>query len=156
VRKNYIASSGTTKLEGVADLKRALDELGGELATKIGRAANRRAAAGMAEVMRQNAPYSSESDRSKASKTYGHLRDNIRVRQARARRSDTVSVKISVGRAFWGLFQEYGTKFMAARPWMRPSFDASVQVAIDAQIDELGKGIARTAKQARRRQKVPV
>lgn len=149
-RVNTVANRGSTKLEGVAELKAALAELSTEVATKTGKTASRRAANGMAQVMKANAPVSQEADRSPGSKKYGHLRDNIRVRLARSRQQTAIVYNITVGRAFWGFFQEFGTRNMPANPWMRTAFDASVSQAQAAQIDELRTGIERSAKKAAR------
>jgi HK97 gp10 family phage protein len=147
-RVNIIASKGSFKLEGVDTLKKALDILGTEIATKEGKRANRRAAVGMSKVMKANAPVSAENNRSPASKKYGRLRDNIRVRLAKSRVQTAIVYNVTVGRAFWGFFQEFGTKNMTANPWMRSSFDSSVNAARTDQIDELKKGVERAAKRA--------
>ena len=147
------------KIEGVAELKAALAELSNEVATKIGVAADRKAAKAMAEVMVSLAPFAARASTMKYWKTkkngtqsadYGHLRDNIRVRRARATTDNKVVFNISTGNAFWGYFLEYGTINMQARPFMRPAFDAFRQQAIDIQIGELRGGIERVAKRVKK------
>lgn len=150
MRVNTIANKGGYQLEGVADLKAALAALSTDVATKTGKTANRRAAQGMAKVMKDAAPVSQEADRSPASKKYGRLRDNIRVRLAKSRQSTAIVYNITIGRAFWGFFQEFGTRNMPANPFMRRAFDQSVGAAQTAQIDELRTGIDRAAKKAAR------
>ena len=147
-RVNTIASKGSFKLEGVDTLKKALDILGTEVATKEGKRANRRAAVNMSKVMKDVAPVSTDANRSPASIKYGRLRDNIRVRLAKSRQQTAIVYNITVGRAFWGFFQEFGTKKMPANPFMRSAFDSSVGKARADQIDELKKGVERAAKRA--------
>ena len=146
------------KLEGVAELKAALAELSDEVATKIGVAADRKAARLMAAEMAAIAPYNPKgSIRSRTSKKgivtktdYGHLRDNIRVRRARATSEGKIVFNINAGNAFWGYFLEFGTVKMSPHPFMRPAFDATREGAINVQIEELKTGIERVAKRVKK------
>ncbi|API58864.1 hypothetical protein BSL82_05685 [Tardibacter chloracetimidivorans] len=143
-----------TELQGVPELKAALEELGAEVATKIGVSANRKAAVMMRDKMKQAAPRSTGSTRkswrrkdgSVQTADYGHLQDNLRASRRKARKEGSIVHLVTVGKAWWGLLVEYGTIKMAARPWMRPTFDANVQGAIDVQVEELNKGIRRAAR----------
>lgn len=148
-RVNQVANQGNDKLQGIPELRAALEAIGTEVATKVGRRADRLAANKMAAVMKATAPVS-DGNQSPGSKKYGRLKDNIRVRLARARKEGVIVYNVTAGRAFWGFFQEFGTKNMPARPWMRPAFDTTVQAAIDTQINELLGGIETTAKRAAR------
>jgi HK97 gp10 family phage protein len=148
-RVNQVASRGGFKLEGAAELRAALEELGNEVATKVGRRANRLAAVEMRDVMVSTAP-ESKADKSPGSKKFGSLKTNIKVRLAKARRENVIVYNVTVGRAFWGFFQEFGTRNQPAYPWMRPAFDATVRLAIDTQTGELRTGIERAAKKARK------
>lgn len=158
LRFNAPVRGGAVKIEGVAELKAALAELSNEVATKIGVAADRKAARLMADAMVAIAPYNPKgSYRSRTSKAgivtktdYGHLRDNIRVRRARATTEGKVVFNINTGNAFWGYFLEYGTVKMTARPFMRPAFDAFREQAITVQIDELKTGIERVARRVKK------
>lgn len=61
----------------------------------------------------------------------GRLVSEIGISQPRIRRGN---VKIDVGpskKALYAYFLEYGTSRMAARPFMRPAFDAAHQDALD-------------------------
>ena len=149
-RINVVASQGKTQVQGAAELRAALEAIGADVATKLGRRADRLAANEMRDVMKVTAPQSQSGTRSPNSKSYGHLKDNIRVRLARARNEGVIVYNVSVGKAFWGLFQEFGTKNQPAYPWMRPAFDASVQLAIDKQIDVLRLGIEKIAAKERK------
>jgi HK97 gp10 family phage protein len=147
-----------TRLEGLAELKANLAALGDEVATKVGNKANREAAKVVAGVIKSVAPRGTGSTvRRRRLKSgavtiadYGRLVDNIKVRKARARSENTITFNISTGKAFWGLFQEFGTVNMPARPWMRPAFDAAADVGLKIQIAELERGIERAAKKLRK------
>lgn len=160
LRFNAPVRGGAVKIEGVAELKAALAELSNEVATKIGVAADRKAARLMADAMVAIAPYNERGSTMKYwwvkrkkethSADYGHLRDNIRVRRARATTEGKVVFHIDTGNAFWGYFLEYGTVNMGARPFMRPAFDAFREQAITVQIGELRGGIERVAKRVKK------
>ncbi|MCA3255078.1 MAG: HK97 gp10 family phage protein [Alphaproteobacteria bacterium] len=148
------------KVQGAAELRAALAELGPEVATKVGRTANRKAARALADEVRRNTPVNPEGETPKyrvskggvsTKAFYGQLKDNIRVRLRRARREFTITYQVTTGRAFWARFLEFGTVNMSARPFMRPAFDAMREKLLGAQIEELGRGIERAAKRARRR-----
>ena len=153
-----VKSGGKVQLHGVAELKAALAELSDEVATKIGVAADRKAARLMAAEMVAIAPYNpSGSIRSRTSKKgvktrtdYGHLRDNIRVRRARAKTDGKIVFTINTGNAFWGYFLEFGTVKMPPHPFMRPAFDATREAAVNVQIEELKTGIERVAKRVKK------
>lgn len=146
------------KLEGLADLKKGLEELGTEVATKVGEKADRDAAKVVAEKARMLAPVGDgptrKTRRNKGgvvvSFDYGRLKDNIRVRKQRVRKQHHIVYAVTIGKAFWGAFQEFGTVNMPARPWLRVAFDMAVPDATQAQITGLREGIARAAKKAAR------
>jgi HK97 gp10 family phage protein len=155
MRVNYVANRGSNKLEGVAELKAALAELSNEVATKEGRNANRAAAGVIQKAFKEYAPYRPgvqlkywKTKGGSKSRDYGDLRDNIRVRLAKARKENTITYNVTTGNAFWGYFLEYGTVNMPAQPWMRPAFDAFVGRATQVQIDRLKVGVERAAKKA--------
>ena len=77
-------------------------------------------------------------------KKYGHLKDNIRVTATR-HRGGAAQMTIHNGRAFWGMFLEFGTSKMGARPWLTPAFEATHQQALDKIGDALGKQIEKAA-----------
>ena len=64
----------------------------------------------------------------RAKRKYGHLRDNIRVTKTR-HRAGAAQMTIHSGRAFWGMFLEFGTVKMGARPWLSPAFEATYKAA---------------------------
>lgn len=147
----------TVQVEGFAELDRALAALGPE-ATKVGRAALRGAANDVRDAVKAAAPVGTGSTKKSArnkggdsrSYDYGRLRDNIRVREARARADNTVVMQVTTGNAFWSRFLEYGTRKMSARPFFRPAWDGSRDGALRTLQTRLGAGIERAAKRLAR------
>lgn len=133
------------KIEGVAELRAALADLCEAVATKVGAKADRDAANVLKDALVSRAPFDPN-----AKSPYGHLRDNIRVRKAKARNEHIISYNVTVGDAFWGRFLEFGTVKMPAKPWMRPTFDTIAEGLITVQIDGLRDGIEREAQRAAR------
>lgn len=153
MRVKTIANRGGFQLEGVSELKAALAELSNEVATKEGRRANRAAAKVVFDAVYSYAPHRPGVQKKYykgSGRDYGDLRDNIKIRLAKARKDNVITYNITTGNAFWAGFLEFGTVNMTARPWMRPAFDASVRSGADVQITELRKGVERAAKKANR------
>ena len=103
---------------------------------------------------KKNAPRGTGTQ-SPSSKKYKRLFKNIKVQvlksvKAKGRRG----ARVYTGNAFWGLFLEFGTRHIAARPWFRPSIDASKNNAIKALQTELGKGIEKEAAKLARQNRV--
>jgi HK97 gp10 family phage protein len=146
------AARGGNTLQGIGELKRDLAALGNEVATKVGRTADRKAAQALAEEVRRRAPYL-PGVQLKNGRDYGDLKDNIRVRLQRARKEFTITYTVDVGRAFWAFFLEFGTATAAARPFMRPAFEVTVGRLQDIQLEELRTGITRAAKRIARQQR---
>lgn len=147
----------TVTIDGLAELDRALAELGPE-ATKVGRTALRATANEVRDAVKAAAPVGTGTTKKTARNKrgdvreydYGRLRDNIRTREVRARRDNSVVMAVTTGNAFWGRFLEYGTRKMTARPFFRPAWDAAQRPALDTLQDKLGAGIERTAKRLAR------
>ncbi|WP_263499673.1 HK97-gp10 family putative phage morphogenesis protein [Sphingobium sp. 3R8] len=136
----------------MADLKATLEGLGTEVATKVGVKANRDAAKEFQDHLAQTAPH--DAIESKGNRRYGTLRENIKLRRQKAQKQGHIIHIVSIGRAFWGFFQEFGTVNMAARPWMRPAIEAWNDALVDVQLKRLREGIEATVKRlARNRRK---
>ena len=153
-----MANVKRVKIEGVRELKASLEALGTAVATKVGEKATRDAAKELRQLLADTAPFDPETkikswrrkDGTVGRASYGHLRDNIRVSKARARKETTVNYRVTTGKAFWGAFVEFGTVRMPAYPWMRPAFEVSQQRLLGVVIDGLQVGIEREAKRAAR------
>lgn len=139
--------SSRFKLEGFDELKRSLEAVGEEIATKAGQAAIRQSAKTLANNVKARAPYEeNEEERSGASVTYGHLRDNIRIRKGKPRKAHSVSAIVTIGNAFWGRFLEFGTIKMMARPFFRPALEASKEQIVEELHKNLSKALASAVK----------
>lgn len=146
-------------INGVDELKRALNALNSESALKVGTSAAREGGKMIKAAFVDAAPVGTEPT-AKTRRTrsgnvvafdYGHLRDNITVRKRRAERQHQVKFSVGIGAAFWGLIQEFGSRHMAAHPWMRPAFDRAARGVISAVGKLIGSGIEREAKRLGRK-----
>ena len=87
--------------------------------------------------------------KAKVPKRSGQLRRGIIMRTARGRRNEIRVIvglrggKRSQGGAFYGIFLEFGTRFIRARPFIRPAFDEGKDEASRTVIDRLWAEIAR-------------
>lgn len=138
-------------LEGLSDLKKALEDLGTEVSTRVGRAANRKAARRLVDRLIAVAPEGVRQ--SPASKRYGKLRDNLRVKAVKGRTKGRIKHQVTTGHAFWGAFYEMGTAKQRPRPWWRPAVENIQAELVDIQIEELSRGIDRAARRLARKAK---
>lgn len=139
------------QLDGIAELKAALEALGTDVATKTGVVANRKAAQQFRDHLRQTAPASAKA--TAQNQQYGTLRENIRAGRRKARKQGNIVHSVTIGKAFWGFFQEFGTAKMPARPWMRPAFEAMAPQLLQTQITNLREGIDKAARRLARKRK---
>lgn len=78
---------------------------------------------------------------------YGKLKLSLRIANVPANQTPhSATVVVTVGKAFWGLFVEFGTRFMAARPFMRPAFESKKMEALNRLGESLGEQIEKAAK----------
>lgn len=83
---------------------------------------------------------------SAASKRYGTLKKNIKVRPSKSNATKGQrAAYITTGDAFWGFLYEKGSRHQPARPWFFPAFQSSVSAIIKQLGDSLGKGIENEA-----------
>lgn len=80
----------------------------------------------------------------------GHLRDTIEVVTDSTKGGGVKAARVLVGpdqnAGFYGDFVEFGTRRMAARPFMRPAFDTMADAAQDAVAAHLATEFDRLAK----------
>ncbi len=120
------------KLEGGPELKAALDELSKAVSRKV---QNEALEAGGFWIERTASNLAPRGDKEKE-----HMADHIVVAPVSARnlrkRGRVGEVVMEVGPEkkpndfFYAYFLEHGTKFMAARPFMRPAFDQEASRAM--------------------------
>ena len=133
---------GSARLEGGADLAKALSQLSARVSTRLLRESLVESAEPMQERMSELAPFDPEDPPT-------HLREEIVVQVIRG--EDRREVAVAVGpskRAFYGGLQEFGTAHHAAQPFARPAFDQtwlqSMQILSSSLWRELaGRGINR-------------
>ena len=157
------------KVEGLAELAKALKALPAEIAGKNG-GPLRRAIGRAAVVIRDDA-------RRRAPVDTGNLRDNIiavrkrkspqgtegyfvEVRRKRRKYANTRANRRkgrvgktyeNLGEAYYGMFVELGTAKMPAQPFLRPAFESKKTEAVETFRVELAKGIEQAAKKVRGR-----
>lgn len=111
------------KVEGLEQLKRAMRDLPDRIRGKVALELLRKAAMPMRDAARNRAPVNT-----------GRLRKNIYVARARDSTRDNPLVVVRVKRrgkkdnpqnAFYWLFKEFGTRFLPAKPFMRPAFEST-------------------------------
>jgi HK97 gp10 family phage protein len=140
------------KLLGADELNKTIKALPGELAKKVYLQSLRKGAVIVRDEAKLRAPYGSDfQKRSYTKKKKGvattrfvKLRDEVRI-TVTTKTDISFAMAVHVGSAYWGMFQEYGTTHMAARPWLRPAFEATAEQAINAVGQALGTGVERAA-----------
>lgn len=146
------------EMVGAKELDAQLAALGTTIATKLMLAAIRGSAEELQQHFIEAAPYR-PGERKKywtlksgetRSASYGHLRDNIRIRKVRPQKENAVVFGVTTGDAFWGRMLEFGTIDMPAHPWARPLVDAAAPELVKIQVDILRAGIEEAASKGRR------
>lgn len=151
------SKTGSVRIHGADEMAKVLRELPEHIGRRVLVGALRKAAVPILDEARRLAPVGQESKgRVRLRKTkrgkitvanYGKLRLELGIVTIPASKTEhTASVAVSVRKAFWGMFVEFGTRLMAARPFMRPAFEARKYEALDILGKELGAGIERAAK----------
>ncbi len=142
-----------TRIEGAAELDRVLKLLPKAIGERVLANAVRAGAKIIRDEARAKAPVRVSGGlirlgkKSSKGRIPGFLRANIITAKARrGTSSDSVTIHVGPSRkAFYGLFQEFGTRFHSARPFLRPAFDNNVEKAIKVIGIKLGKDIERAA-----------
>jgi len=143
-------------IRGAREMEQVLQQLPDYIAKRVVNGALRKGAAVVLDAARARAPVGQESKgrvRLRVTKkgkvsvsNYGKLKLNLRiVNIPPSKTSHSAAVAVSVGKAFWGLFVEFGTRFMRARPFMRPAFESTKYQALDVIGKALGEGIEKAA-----------
>lgn len=120
---------------GFDELDARLAELSKGVATKAGNKAVRRGAVLVAKEVR-----------GEAARDTGDLKRNIRARKGRSKAANAVTYVVSVGKAFYGKFLEFGTRKMAAQPFFGPAFERVSKDAFSEMKSELSAAIDRIAR----------
>lgn len=132
-------------VSGFREMDILLRQLGPKIESRVLQNATSAGARIMAKEVKANAPKGS-GKQSAASKRYGRLEKNIRVQVLRiAKAKGRRGARVDTGDGFWGLFLEFGTRFIRAQPWFRPAIDRSQNAAINKLKKTMGRGIEREA-----------
>lgn len=133
------------KLKGFHDFDKLLSELPNRVENKVLQGAAMGAARVGLKSIKSAAPVSA-AFQSAASKKYGSLKNNLRVRPSRLNRKKGMrGAFITTGKSFWGYFLEKGTRYIAARPWFAPAFARVHDAMLKEMVDRLRVGITREA-----------
>jgi HK97 gp10 family phage protein len=144
----------TVKVEGLKEIEDALAAAGPKLARGAVVKALKKGGAVFLARAKARAPILAEAT---PNRRPGELRDAIaevdrmdpRKQQGRARvglKYNKAAKKGSQDPGVYGLFVEFGTKNMAAQPYMRPAFDEAKAEAESVFIAEIRAGVAELAK----------
>ncbi|MBF0358863.1 MAG: HK97 gp10 family phage protein [Magnetococcales bacterium] len=155
----------TFKLSGLEGARKVLQKLPERVQKRVVTAATRSQAVAVRAEVRNAAP-TGDGEKSKASKTYGSLKSNIRLLKLKKMPRGSVGYRIDLGpsakRSFWGYFHEYGTgRFSVApggrskrgkskvhmrpRPWFRPAVNRAAPRANQKLQQSMVRGIEREA-----------
>lgn len=124
-------------ITGAKDLDKLLKRLPGKIAGRI-----------LQSSLRLGAMVIVRDARTRAPSLTGTLRANIVARKTASAKRSGASAEITIGPtqdAFWGMFQEFGTRHHPARPWLRPAFEGSKRAALDKTGKSLGMKIEKMA-----------
>jgi len=122
-----MANSVTVKLSGFEELEQTLRDGTKKMAVKFLRGAEKSAGKIWQEAIANRAPVDT-----------GHLAESIKIK-TEVKSGDNGSMTMKVGpdqSAFYGVFQEFGTKDQPARPFMRPAFEETKDEVLEALVTE--------------------
>lgn len=151
------ASPNAIRISGAKEMEQLLRQLPQHLAKQVLTKALREAAKPILDEARSLAPVGQEAKgrvrlrttkRGKVSiDNYGKLKLNLRIANVPANQTpNSATVVVTVGKAFWGMFVEFGTRFMSARPFLRPAFEAKKMEVLKRLGESLGEQIEKAAK----------
>lgn len=131
-----------TELEGVDDLEAAIKRLEIDTQGRHLRGATEAGADITRTVASQLAPRSADGSHGRAP---GFLAQNIEVEVQFTRTQDKAEVHVGMHKDAWyGRFQEEGTQFQPAQPFLRPALDATKDDVVDEIRDQLRERILRS------------
>jgi HK97 gp10 family phage protein len=136
------------KVHGMAEIRRALEELGTQAASRVARSALNRAATPVVKRAKELAPQPGDSDDPHST---GALRKAIAKRLRRQRRgSDKQVVVIGLEKPVSRRvhFVEFGTRFMRPEPFLRPALDERVGEVLRIMREAMAAGIQREVAKA--------
>ena len=145
-----MARGFTVKVEGLRELDRALGELPKATGTNVLRRVLKTAAAPVASLMQDLAPY----DDGNLFEGIGHGRRLTRRQRAVHKKwgtSTAVEYFVGAGGHPQAITQEFGTWFHPAQPFARPAWDAKQMQTLDSIKSDLWTEIAKSAARHQRK-----
>lgn len=142
-KANAPVSKPTTEQRTLASNTMALGRALGATEKQVQRAASRAVANAGKEAKKSGERYP------------GQLRDSLKLRAMKSKKG-RIGVVVQTregdyrGKTFYGAFVEYGTKKMAAKPYMRPAFDTKKGEAEQIITNEIRAGIEKLASEAKK------
>ena len=135
-------------VKGFKEAEQLLKQLPQRVENRVLQNATMAGARVMRKTVKAEAPRGDKNKQSPASKQYKHLYQNIDVKPLRSlrRKKGIRGARVSTGKAFWGLFLEFGTRYITAQPWFRPAVTKARNAAVAALREKLGTGIEREAR----------
>lgn len=151
-------------ISGVKEMEALLLQLPEAVAKKTLLIALRNSAKPILEEARRLAPVGRESKgrlRLRSTKSgkisisnYGKLKLDLKIINIPSNKTEhSATVAVTVGRAFWGMFLEFGTKHQKKMPFMRPAFESKKMEALSLIGKEIGDVILKTANKLSRNKK---
>lgn len=152
-------------IAGIPELQQAMELLPKAAAGKALDNATRKAANVITEEIKLRAPVRADgfpkrvTDKSDKRRKPGYLKkrvgtQRIKVTQTSASYTAGMRFNLSTGKArgaFYAYYQEYGTKHMAAKPFIRPAYEAKKAEALQTLLSTLDENIVREASRLRKR-----
>lgn len=128
--------SADIKIDGLAELERALKALPGKVAQRH-----------MLNATRAGARVVAREAKKLVTKRSGRLRRNIRLKRKVKRTPRSVTVSVGWGKdGFYGAFLELGTQHIPARPHLRPALENNKREVMEKIRVILWRGIIRESK----------
>ncbi len=130
------------EVEGLEHLTRQMRALPDRVQNNILRSAVQSGAQEMVKEIRRRAPRGRKvlSSRSINSLRYGPMRKSIKAKR-RSVKDGVVGSSIYMGKAFYWRFFEFGTKKMAARPFVRPAIEATQPIVLRSIMNKLWRNL---------------
>lgn len=139
-----------SRLEGVRELTGKITELGAKFAATQLRAVVKTALQEAEHTARTRIPVGDIPHRTYRGRIVspGYALSTLHIETKLDKRAGSAIALLGVGReAFYAVqFLELGTAKMAARPWLRPSFESSEDAMLQGIGDEMRKRVERIAK----------
>lgn len=130
----------TVEVKGLKELEQRLRDEPKKIAVRVTRSAGRRAGQIFQTALEQHAPRLTgflATHIGVATKATSGAEGSIRVVIGLKPGEFTKGGRVHSWRPFWGLFQEFGTRFQPPKPWARPAFEQVKGQALNVFIEEL-------------------